>query len=93
MSTDGTDRPGETGWYEIRLEGHLDQRWSAWFGGMEIRTAPDGTTALNGSVVDQAALHGLLSKLRDLGVPIISLERREPGGAQEPTHPDTSTGD
>ncbi len=59
--------------YEIRIEGHLDTRWAAWFEGMSLTHATDGTTALDGMVADQAALHGLLQKLRDLGVPLISV--------------------
>jgi hypothetical protein len=59
--------------YEIRVDAHLGTRWAAWFDGLAITTAEDGTTVLRGSVVDQAALHGLLQKLRDLGIPLISL--------------------
>jgi hypothetical protein len=59
--------------YEIRIEGHLETRWAAWFDGMSLTHAPDGTTALSGMVADQAHLHGLLQKLRDLGVPLISI--------------------
>jgi hypothetical protein len=59
--------------YEIRLKGHLDTRWAAWFEGMSLTHAPDGTTTLDGIVADQAALHGLLQKLRDIGVPLISI--------------------
>lgn len=59
--------------YEIRIEGHLATRWAAWFEGMSLTHATDGTTALRGTVADQAALHGLLQKLRDLGVPLISV--------------------
>ena len=59
--------------YEIRIKGHLDTRWAAWFEGMSLTHAADGTTALSGIVTDQAALHGLLQKLRDLGVPLISV--------------------
>jgi hypothetical protein len=59
--------------YEIRIKGHLDTRWAAWFEGMSLTHAADGTTALSGTVADQAALHGLLQKLRDLGVPLISI--------------------
>ena len=60
--------------YEIRVEGHLDRgRWSRWFDGMEVRPAEDGTTVLSGAVADQAALHGLLAKVRDLGLPLIAL--------------------
>ena len=59
--------------YEIRVEGHLGTRWTAWFDGLSITTEEDGTTVLRGLVVDQAALHGLLQKLRDVGIPLISL--------------------
>ena len=59
--------------YEIRIDGHLGTRWAAWFDGLSITTEDDGTTVLRGSVVDQAALHGLLQKLRDVGIPLISL--------------------
>lgn len=59
--------------YEIRIKGHLDTRWAAWFEGMSLTHATDGTTTLFGMVADQAALHGLLQKLRDLGVPLISV--------------------
>ncbi len=59
--------------YEIRVEGHLETRWAAWFDGLSVTRADDGTTVLRGSVVDQAALHGLLQKLRDVGIPLISL--------------------
>jgi len=59
--------------YEIRLAGHLDDRWSAWFDGLAITHEGDGTTTLRGPVADQAGLHGLLTKVRDLGAPLISL--------------------
>ncbi len=59
--------------YEIRVKGHLDPRWSAWFDGLSLTKEPDGTTVISGPVVDQAALHGLLQKLRDVGVPLISI--------------------
>jgi len=59
--------------YEIRLDGHLGTRWAAWLDGLAISCESDGTTVLRGSVVDQAALHGLLQKLRDVGIPLISL--------------------
>jgi hypothetical protein len=61
------------GRYEIRFQGHLASRWAAWFEGMTLTSHSDGTTVLEGPVVDQAALHGLLTKLRDLGLPLISL--------------------
>jgi hypothetical protein len=59
--------------YEIVVDGHLGARWEAWFDGFVIARAADGTTVLRGHVVDQAALHGLLQKLRDVGIPLISL--------------------
>lgn len=59
--------------YEIRIEGHLEPRWSAWFDGLALTCEADGTTVLHGSVVDQAALHGLLQKLRDVGLPLVSV--------------------
>lgn len=61
--------------YEIRVNGHLGTRWAAWFDGIAITSESDGTTVLRGSVVDQAALHGLLQKLRDVGIPLISLQQ------------------
>ena len=59
--------------YEIRVEGHLGARWAAWFDGLSITSEDDGTTVLRGPVIDQAALHGLVQKLRDVGMPLISL--------------------
>ena len=59
--------------YEIRVEGHLTERWAAWFDGLSITSADDGTTVIRGTVIDQAALHGLLQRLRDIGIPLISL--------------------
>ncbi len=59
--------------YEIRVTGHLDSHREAWFDGLNITSEPDGTTCLRGAIADQAALHGLLQKLRDLGIPLISL--------------------
>ena len=63
---------------EIRLEGHLDERWTDWFEGLTITREPNGETRLTGPVVDQTALHGLLRKVRDLGLPLISVNRIEP---------------
>ena len=59
--------------YEILIDGHIGARWEAWFDGFAITSGPDGTTVLRGAVIDQAALHGLLQKLRDLGIPLRSL--------------------
>ena len=60
--------------YEVRVKGHLDGSWSAWFGGLTLVRQDDGTTTLRGAVADQAELHGLLAKVRDLGVPLISVQ-------------------
>jgi hypothetical protein len=59
--------------YEIRITGHLGPRWAAWFDGMTLADEGDGTSVLRGDVVDQAALHGVLHKLRDLGIPLLSV--------------------
>ena len=72
MST-GQDRG--SGRYEIRVKGHLEPRWAAWFEGLRLTRERDGTTLLSGPVVDQAALHGLLRKVRDLGLPLVSVTR------------------
>lgn len=77
-STDGHDEPGL---YEIRLKGHLDDRWTHWFEGMTITLADNGDTFLTGPVSDQAALFGLLKKVRDLGVPLLSVNCLNPGQA------------
>ena len=66
------------GHYEIRLKGHLDNRWATWFDGLTLTTCSDGTTTIKGPVVDQSALHGLLQRVRDLGLPLISVTRDEP---------------
>jgi hypothetical protein len=70
--------------YEIRLKGHLDSRWAAWFDGLSLTNESDGTTLIHGPVADQAALHGLLQKTRDLGLPLISVTFVEPGHPQAP---------
>jgi hypothetical protein len=64
--------------YQIRIEGHLGPRWTEWFRGMTITLEDNGDTLLTGPVVDQAALHGLLRKVRDLGIPLISASRVKP---------------
>ena len=64
--------------YEFRLKGHLDDRWSEWFGGLAVQRQEDGTTVLVGPVVDQTALHGVLNGIRDLGLTIISVLRVSP---------------
>jgi hypothetical protein len=60
--------------YRFRVAGHLDHHWSPWFGGLTLTHEEDGTTSLSGPVVDQAELHGLLMKVRDLGITLISVE-------------------
>ena len=70
--------------YEIRLKGHLDARWSDWFDGLSFTHASDGTTVIHGPVADQAALHGLLAKVRDLGLPLVSVIHVEPEQANYP---------
>ena len=64
--------------YQIRIEGHLGPTWTAWFGDVSITLEDNGETLLTGPVVDQAALHGLLRKIRDLGMPLISAIRVKP---------------
>lgn len=64
--------------YEIRIDGVLDERWSAWFDGLQITSQLGRTTVIAGHVVDQAALHSLLAKVRDLGLPLISVRRIDP---------------
>jgi homoserine kinase len=61
--------------YELRVDGHLDEHWAAWFGGLTLIREDDGTTTLRAEVTDQAELHGLLAKIRDLGAPLISVRR------------------
>lgn len=73
MSASSTGHPDKAGWYEIRLQGHLDPRWATRFDGMTLTHSRDGTTLLRGPVVDQAALHGLLHQLRDIGLPLVSV--------------------
>lgn len=67
----------EAGRYEIRLMGHLDARWATWFDGLTVRHESDGTTAISGTVADQAALHGLLQRVRDLGLPLVSVTKAD----------------
>jgi hypothetical protein len=81
-ATEAHDKPGL---YEIRLQGHLDSRWAGRFEGMVLTLEDNGHTLLTGRVVDQAALHGLLRKVRDLAVPLIAVTRLSPdqGGVSE----------
>ena len=67
--------------YQIRIKGHLDREWTDWFEGLTITLEEDGDTLLTGPVTDQAALHGLLKKVRDLGMPLVSVGPVESGQA------------
>jgi hypothetical protein len=69
MDTEGRE---EAARYEVHVEGLLDERWSAWFDGLQLTSEPGGATVIAGPVADQAALHGLLAKVRDLGLPLLS---------------------
>ena len=77
------DNPGR---YEIRLKGHLDGRWAAWFDGLSLSRESDGTTILRGPIPDQAALHGLLQRVRDTGLSLVSVIRMEPDPAERPNN-------
>jgi hypothetical protein len=77
--------PGTPAVYQIKIQGHLGCQWSDWFDGLTIALEEDGYTVLTGSVVDQAALYGLLNKVRDLGAPLVSVMRVE---APQPDIPD-----
>jgi len=67
--------------YQIRIKGHLGRQWTDWFEGLTITLEEDGNTLLTGPVIDQAALHGLLKKVRDLGMPLVSVSPVESGQA------------
>jgi len=77
MTATPTGRHGDLA-YAIRVQGRLGLRWSAWFDGLDISSADDGTTTIEGAVLDQAALHGLLQKVRDVGLPILSVTQITP---------------
>jgi hypothetical protein len=70
--------PGQPMVYQIRIKGHLGQRWMGWFEGLTITLEEDGDTLLTGAVIDQAALHGYLKKVRDLGMPLLSVNSVAP---------------
>lgn len=82
ISTGPHHNPGR---YEIRLRGHLDSRWAAWFDGLSLTNESDGTTIIYGLVADQAALHGLLQKVRDVGLPLVSVTQVDPDQPEVPT--------
>ena len=87
MSNSSTSHRDDAGRYEIRLQGHLVSRWSVWFDGLNVTNKPDGTTVISGLVADQAALHGLLRKARDVGLPLLSVT------SVDADQPDVSTVD
>jgi hypothetical protein len=68
--------------YRIRLKGHLAAHWAEWFDGMTITRLENGETLIEGPVIDQAALHGMLNHIRDLGLPLLAVDRVEPGHAE-----------
>ncbi len=78
---DRNANPSQPVIYQIRLKGHLGEQWTAWFDDLTITREENGETLLTGPVVDQAALHGLLRKVRDLGMTLISVIRMKPGEA------------
>jgi hypothetical protein len=82
---ESTEDDYEPGLYEIRIKGHLDDHWAAWFSGLTLKLEDNGNTLLTGRVADQAALHGLLKKVRDLGIPLLSVNRVKPDQAAPPT--------
>ena len=84
MSAIPADRHQDPGRYEIRVKGRLDTRWAAWFDELTLTNGSDGTTVIHGPVADQAALHGVLQKIRDLGLPLISVNHVAPGHPPAP---------
>ena len=84
MSATSAGRHQNLGRYEIRVKGRLDARWAAWFDGLTLTHGSDGTTIIHGPVADQAALHGLLQTIRDLGLPLISVNHAAPGHPPAP---------
>jgi hypothetical protein len=71
----GSTRSGGVPGYRFQVDGHLDPHWSAWFGGLTLAQGSDGTSTLSGLVADQAQLHGILAKIRDLGITLIAVHR------------------
>jgi hypothetical protein len=79
MSNNPKADPGQPTVFQLRIKGHLSDQWTDWFEGLTITLEEDGDTLLTGPVVDQAALHGLLKRVRDLGMPLVSVSPLEPG--------------
>jgi hypothetical protein len=86
-----TDSRHEPGRYEVRIKGHLGARWAAWFDGLSLAHESDGTTTIHGPIVDQAALHGVLQKVRDLGLPLVSVTHVAPDQPDQPDEPTTQS--
>ena len=85
MTAQGSSRPREeAARYEIRVQGHLDARWMDWVDGLTFVQESDGTTALVGRLADQAALHGVLRRIRDVGLPLISIAQVQLGEGHPP---------
>ena len=80
--SDSTPGLGDTSGYEIRTQGRISERWSDWFEGIDLVHESDGTTVIRCAAIDQAALHGLLAKVRDLGLPLISVTQTDPPAPQ-----------
>ena len=92
VSERSAGKRNEVGRYEIRLKGHLASRWAAWFDGLSLTNESDGTTLIHGLVVDQAALHGLLQKVRDVGLPLVSVTQVDADRPDVPTPEPRLTG-
>ena len=84
MNTPSADRAPRPGWYHIRVKGHLAARWATRFEAMTLTPQDDGTTLIQGPVVDQAALHGLLQHVRDTGLPLVSVVQVGPDQSDSP---------
>jgi len=78
--------------YEIRVKGHLGPHWAAWFDGLSLVNEDDGITVIRGELADQAALHGVLQRLRDIGIPLVSLTQLHSDALTEPSALDTTEG-
>ena len=91
MSATSAGHPHSPSRYEICIKGHLSSRWASRFDGMTLTAQTDGTTVIEGPIVDQAALHGLLNKLGDLGLPLLSVTQVDPAAPTGPTPPKAPT--
>jgi hypothetical protein len=87
MSPPSPGNRRDTGSYEIRIGGHLAPRWAAWFDGMSLTDEADGTTVIRAPDIDQAALHGLLQRVRDVGLALVAVNQVEPGEPALEPHP------